>query len=415
MKQLTYKHTFFACLLGNFVQAIVINMIAVVFVPIMRLYNLSYGSLGTLVFINFLTQVASDIILSKLPDKYGFKPFALIGTSFIVIGFVLFAMAPVLFPHRIFLGFIVGTVVFSAAGGILELLLTPLTMSLPIEKKSLGILHSFYAWGLVGTILISTILIYFFPTNLWFVTPLFWAIFPLVCFLLFIKCPMPKSVSKGEHSKMGKMLLNPIYLLCLAGIFAGGASETIISQWSSTFVQNGLGLNKFTGDIVGPCMFAVALGIVRVIQGINEDKFNLNTLLVISSAVTIVGFLGVTLTSSNTIAIASIILCGFSTSMLWPGTLSVAGKTFPTAGAWIYALMAAAGDIGAASAPFITGFVVDLLNTPVYVSTALGYGLSVEQFALKAGILVGIIFPILTLIIHLTLKHKTKKIAAFLK
>jgi fucose permease len=411
---MTYTTTKISCYLGYFTQAIVANMTAILFVPLMILYNLSYSSLSILIFVNFISQIAADILFSKLPDKYGFRIFAVLGAVMSIIGLILFALSPFIFPDYVFIGLIIGTIIFSVAGGLIELILSPLVNLIPSpdHKKgsSMALLHSFYAWGFVFTVIVTSLLNYLLPQNLWFFIPLLWSIIPLLCLILWTKVPMPKIELKTVEQKKEhkKMMLNPLLLIFMLAIMLGGATEVVISQWASVFTELGLGVNKLTGDLLGPCMFAVMLGTGRILYGFFENKINLNKLLIISLTVTIFLYIGVAMPLPPVYSLICIALCGLSTCMLWPGTLVLAAKYFPSAGVFMFAMLAAMGDIGAAAGPMVTGFIADAFNTIDYLNIATYFNITTEQFALRLAILIGTIYPLLTLILHFNAIKKIK-------
>lgn len=401
-----YKLTTISCFVGIFVQAIMTNLTAILFIPLMSLYGLTFIDLGILVGINFTAQVLIDIIFSGLIDKIAFKKLVLSANIFSFIGLVLFGLTPLLFKD-IFMGIIISTIIFSAASGLLEILLSPIINAIPNENKgpAMSLMHSFYAWGQVLTIIVTTLFIFIFGKNYWQFIVLIWAIVPLINFFMFLNANFPDNVPEGKRQNIKDLILDPFCLIAFGAIFCGAATEIVMNQWSSTFMEKALLFPKVTGDLLGMCGFAVMMGIGRTLYGIYGEKVNINNILVLSSILAAVCYIIVAVSPYNVISLLACTLCGLFASLLWPGTLITTAHRFPLAGAWIFALLAAAGDIGAAFGSYITGLVVDKLsNIPIIVDVSGLMNISLEQGVLRLGILLGAIFPILAFICHIYLK-----------
>jgi MFS family permease len=404
----SYRLTTLSCFVGIFVQAVSSNLTAILFIPLMTLYGLSYIHLGLLVGINFTTQVAVDIIASRLIDRYGFRRFVLPADLMAIVGLVLFALSPVLFDN-VLIGLILSTIIFSASCGLLEVLLSPIVNAIPHDEKgpAMALMHSFYAWGQVATIIATTLFLFAFGIRSWQIVVMLWAIIPLVNFFMFLAAPFPGVVPEEHRLTMRDLIFKPFYLLALLAILGGAATELVMNQWASTFTEKVLELPKITGDLLGMCGFAALLGLGRVIYGRFGSRMNMNNVLIASAAAAIVCYGVVALSPVLSISLVACAVCGLAASLLWPGTLVITAEKYPLAGAWLFAILAAAGDIGAAVGPFTTGAVTDLVRSlPSIMNWASTAGLNTDQFAIRAAILLAGVFPALTLYCHWALRKR---------
>lgn len=403
--EISYKSTVKACYIGYFIQAIVVNLTPLLFIPLREGFGFSYTQIGLLIVTNFITQFIFDIIFSKPVDKYGFRPFAITAHIFCVVGFVLFALTPTIFVGNELAGFLIGTIIFSAAGGLLELILSPIIDSIPSDDKAsaMSLLHSFYAWGQVTVILITTIFLFIFGKQNWSIIVLLWAIVPLVNILMFIKVPLVKKVEESKIMKIRSLIKNPIFIFAFFAIMMGAASEVTMNQWTSTFMEKGLMIPKIIGDTAGMCMFAIMLGIGRVIFGIYGSKIDVSKILIRGAFFTTICYIIAAISPFKILSILACVLCGIFVSLLWPGTLVIASEKLPLAGASMFALLAASGDIGAAVGPWIMAKITDILT--VNSSLIQINSMTPEQLGLKVGMLIAAIFPILTVILHKSLKN----------
>ncbi len=406
----SYQLTTVSCFVGIFVQAVSANITAILFIPLMQLYGLSYIHLGLLVGINFTTQVSVDIIASRLIDRYGFRRFVLPADIMAIIGLVLFALSPLLFPN-ILAGLILSTIIFSASCGLLEVMLSPIVNAIPHNAKgpAMALMHSFYAWGQVATVIVTTLFLFFFGIGSWQWIVLIWASLPLVNFFMFLAAPFPGAVPEEHRLTMRDLLFRPFYLFALLAIFGGAATELVMGQWSSTFAEKALELPKISGDLLGMSGFAAFLGLGRVIYSRNGSQMNMNNVLVASALAAIACYLIVALSPLLALSLAACAICGLAASLMWPGTLVITAEKYPMAGGWMFAILAAAGDIGAAVGPFIAGVITDITRSlPAVERWSAAVGLNPDQFALRAAILLAAIFPALTLYSHLMLRKRQK-------
>lgn len=406
----SYQLTTVSCFVGIFVQAVSSNITAILFIPLMTLYGLSYIHLGLLVGINFTTQVAVDIIASRLVDRYGFRAFVLPADILAVVGLVLFGLSPLLFEN-VLVGLILSTIIFSASCGLLEVMLSPIVNAIPHDEKgaAMSLMHSFYAWGQVATIIITTLFLFVFGIRSWQIIVFLWALIPLVNFFMFLAAPFPGVVPEEHRQTMRHLFLRPYYLIALLAILAGAATELVMNQWASTFTEKVLQMPKVTGDLLGMCGFAVMLGMGRVIYARYGGQMNLNNVLIASAVAAIACYVIVAVSPVLGVSLAACAICGLAASLMWPGTLVITAEKYPLAGAWMFAILAAAGDVGAAVGPFVTGAVTDLLRPlPTAAAWSATLGLNPEQFAIRAAILLASVFPALTLFAHWTLRKWQK-------
>lgn len=396
-----YKRTVLGCNLAMVMQAFVINCTSILFVALRELYNFSYAELGSLVFINFLTQIIVDFTLAKPVDKYGFRPFLLATPILVALGTIVFIVSPFILTKP-FIGFAIGTIIFAGAGGILEVIVSPIIDNLPQEnkEKAMSLAHSFYGFGQIGVVIITSVLLYFLGNKNWMFVMVAWLILPIIVFCVFFKAPLINSADAKRTMPLKKYLFQPFFIVCFITTISNGASETIMAQWSSTFMQNSLQLPKLVGDILGVATFAFALSMGRFFHGKFGGKISLSKLCMCGAALSTVCYLTVALVDIKPLAVIACMVSGLGVSLLWPATLVMASKRYTMASAWLFALLSGGGDIGAALGPLLTGFTADGISA---VDTPIISGFTNEQIGLKAGLLVGALFSVVCLCLHITL------------
>ena len=384
-----YKATIRATYIGNLVAALLTNLPPLLFVSFMSFYNLSYEQIGRLILINFLTQIVSDLANSKLVDRYGVRPFITLAHLLVVIGFIIFSFAPNITPSNPYITLVIATIIFSYGGGLLELLLSAIVGSIPGDEKAkaMSLLHSFYAWGFIFVIVVTTLLLALLGAENWQIIPLIWATIPLANFFYFLKVPLPIMAPHGTHLKIRNLLKSPIFLLILIGITVGGAAEVTMSQWTSTFAETTLGLSKATGDLVGVLLFAFFLGLGRLLYGRYGKDEKIWHVMLYGSILATLSYLVAGLSPWPIVSLIACALCGLGVSLLWPGSIVIAQNNFPHASAALFALLAASGDTGAAIGPYFVGLVSDW-------QLSLG-----NSKALQSGLLSATIFPILMIVV----------------
>ena len=404
----TYKRTTIGCFVGIFTQAVITNLTAILFVPMMDLYGFRYEHLGILVAVNFISQVMADISFSRVIDKVGYRKVVLPTCIAAALGLVLFAVSPYIFPGNVFVGIVIATFIFAFSSGLLEIMLSPIVAAIPGNDKgpAMSLMHSFYAWGQVATIIITTLLVFFVDDHYWPLIVLMWTVVPVAAFLIFVRAPMPDIVPAEHRQGMRALMVKPVYIVALFAIFFGAGAEVSMNQWSSTFMEKGLELPKLAGDLIGMCGYAVMLGLGRTLYGIFGSKIDITKVLIGGSLLSVVCYLVVSLSPITSVAMVACILCGIGTSLLWPGTIVIASDTFPMAGAWMFAILAAAGDIGAGFAPWITGKAADgLAGSGLVEKFAQWLNVSPEQGSLRFGVLLATVFSVLALVSHILLRY----------
>lgn len=399
------------CYASNISMSVVGNLSPLLFLTFNELYNISYSLLGLLVLINFCTQLGIDLIFSFFSHKFNI-PMAVKCAPFLTMaGLIIYALSPVIFPNFVYIGLCIGTVLFSMASGFCEVLISPVIAALPADDpdREMSKLHSIYAWGVVAVAVISTVFLYFCGRGAWQWLPLIFLIIPIMAVVFFSKARLPEMATPERTSGAVRFLKHGGVWLCVLGIFLGGAAEVTMAQWASSYIEQALTLPKIWGDIFGVAVFAVTLGLGRSLYA----KIGKN----ISNAL-FWGAIGATLcyliAAISPFPIVGLIACaatGFCVSMMWPGSLIVANDRYPTGGVMIFALMAAGGDFGASIGPQLVGVITDAaLENPTLLSMAESLSLSPEQLGMKLGMIVGMLFPLIAIVVYATyIKDYRKK------
>ncbi len=405
-----YKKTLLSCYLGYVTQSIVVNLAPLFFVIFKDTFGFSYTFLANLVLVTFLIQIAVDALCVKLVDAVGYRKVAVMSQFFSAAGLLLLGVLPLIMTEMK-AAVMISVLFYSVGGGLIEVVISPIVDALPSEAKesSMSLLHSFYSWGQVFVIIVSTLLLKILGDSNWFFVPLFWALLPTVNLILFFHVPIIEPDREEIRFTPRDLVGSKVFVLAMFMMICSGAAEQVMAQWASMFCEMALGVPKVLGDIFGPCLFAACMGIGRTLYGIFGSRIDLRRCLTACSALTVLCYIGAVFTASPVLSLASCALCGLGVSLMWPGMLSLSASRF-NAGAATFALMAIGGDIGCSVGPYLTGIVSDFVSTnETFSSLTLKLGLTAEQLGLKAGILSGIIFPILLLIGTLLMKEKIKK------
>lgn len=400
MSQPKYRSTIFACYIGNFVQAIALNVTPILLIPLRTLYGISYGQFGFLVMINFVTQVAIDVLFAKAVDKHGFRRFIVAAQLLCLAGFILFGFAPQLFPDNVYLGLLLGTMLFAGSGGLSELLLSPIVDAIPSKEKdkAMTLLHSFYGWGQAVVVIVTTIAVFF---NIhWQIIVLAWAVVPLINAVLFTKVPLCQKHPDDIKIGVRKLLKSPLFIICFLAIAFGGAAEVSMAQWASAFVEKGLLVPKVIGDMLGTAGFAVMLATGRALYASKIKKPALSNLLIYGSVLAFVCYIVAAASPVAWLSILACAVCGFACSLLWPGTLVLASSKMPKAGASLFALLAAGGDLGAAIGPWLAG---ETVTAGIAQAQAMAHP-TPDAFGLRCGLILAAAFPIFCFILHILIK-----------
>lgn len=384
----TYKHTLRACYLGYITQAIVNNLAPLLFIIFQNQYHISFEMIGRLILINFGTQIVADILSVKYVDRIGYRKAAVMAHIFCSIGLMSLGVLPLIMPVP-YMGLVIAVMIYAIGGGIIEVLVSPIVEFLPGDEKAsaMSLLHSFYCWGQVGVVLLTTLLLKVIGSSYWFVLPILWAFIPLYNIKNFLKVPIIEPHEDAPTMSIGELLSTRGFVIALLLMLCAGASEITMSQWSSLFAEKGLQVPKVVGDLLGPCLFAVLMGIGRSIYGIWGHKINLNRALMASGILCVICYAVTIFVQNPLISLLGCAVTGLSVSLMWPGTFSITSATYPMGGTAMFGMLAIFGDIGAAVGPWIAGVVSD----------AVGLGL-------KAGLLVAIVFPVILVIGVMLLK-----------
>ena len=408
----SYRLTTYACYIGNLVQAIVVNFTPVLFLTLRGQFGLSFQQLGLLITINFIAQVTIDLTFARLIDKHGFRIFAVGGHIAAAVGFLLFAMTPLLPVGAVYGWLILATIVFSIGGGLMEILLSPIVNAIPTDEKAaaMSLLHSFYAWGQVTVVLVTTVLLFLLPHGFWPIIALLWTAIPVANAFLFSRVPLAPPIPEEQRTGMRRILKDPFFFVAMAVIMTGAMAELCMSQWASAFLEV-MGMSKVTGDLLGMCMFGVMLGIGRAWYGKVGSRVKLHRVMLLGSALAAVCYVTVAFSGAGVLSLIACALAGLGASLLWPGSLVLAAERFPYAGAVLFAVMAAGGDVGASIGPWLVGIVAE------YAPASQGFAplvaaLGAEQFGLRAGMLLGAVFPLLAFVGTLYLRRAGKRAAS---
>ncbi len=405
-----YKSTLNACYLGYITQAVVNNLAPLLFIVFQESFHISYEMLGRLVLLNFGTQIFADWVALHTVDRIGYRTSAVIAHAFSAAGLICLGLLPVLMPNP-YLGLSIAVVIYALGGGFIEVLISPIVDSLPGDAKTsaMSLLHSFYCWGQMGVVLLTTLLLRFIGTDLWFLLPIAWAILPIWNLIRFTKVPLMPPVAEHERVKLRTLLKQPVFLIALLLMLSAGASELTMSQWSSIFAEKGLQIPKVAGDLLGPFLFAAFMGIGRTIHGIQGEKMHLKGAMLATAILCVLCYLVTVFVPHPLFALLGCAFCGFSVSLMWPGTFSLVAGKFPKGGTAMFGLMAIFGDMGGAVGPWMAGFVSDAVqHSDRGLQMAASLSLDPEQLGLRVGLLVTIIFPIL-MVFGLILFRNPKK------
>lgn len=378
-----YRKTVNACFVGYIVQAIVNNFVPLLFLTFQRSYQIPLSQITLLVTFNFGVQLLVDLLSVIFVDKIGYRISMVLAHLLSTTGLVLLTVLPERLPSS-FAGILIAVMVYAVGGGLLEVLVSPVVEACPSDnkEKAMSMLHSFYCWGHVGVVLFSTLFFFVFGIEHWEILAVLWSLVPFCNAFVFIKVPIAALIEDGETGMRLKDLLNlKIFWILLIMMVCAGASEQAVSQWASTFAENGLGISKTAGDLAGPMAFAVLMGISRAFYGKYGDRIHLERFMISSSCLCILSYLGISLLPFPQLSLIACAVCGLSVGIMWPGTFSKASAALPKGGTAMFALLALGGDVGCAGGPTVVGIVSSMFGDN-----------------LKTGILAGVLFPVLLLI-----------------
>ena len=385
-----YGRTKLACYLGFVTQAISANFVPLLFLTFYREFGISYAQLALIPLTFFMTQLIVDFLSARFVDRIGYRKCILIAQITSGVGLLMLSVIPDLFPDP-FAGILLCVVIYAIGSGLIEVLCSPIIEACPFENKAgmMSLLHSFYCWGAVGTIALSTVFFVIFGTGHWRILACLWAIIPLFNVWNFATCPIEPIVAEGESMTVLQLLKTRVFWLFIVLMVCAGASELSMAQWASAFAESALGISKTAGDLLGACGFAVFMGFSRVLYGRYGEKMELRGFMMASGILCLCSYLLAAFAAWPVMGLIGCMLCGFSVGIMWPGSISISSSGLPKGGTALFALLALAGDLGGAVGPAIVG----------NVSQAMGE-------SIQSGLLAGICFPLVLVMSVLVLKRK---------
>ena len=375
-----YKMTMYACFIGYIVQAVVNSFVPLLFVTFQTEYHIPLTQITLLITVNFVIQLVVDLLSAGFVDKIGYRASAIIAHACAGTGIFLLTLLPELFSYP-FYGILLAVMVYAIGGGLIEVLISPVLEAGPSDNKesAMSLLHSFYCWGCTGVVLLSTLFFALFGTSHWKILALIWVLLPTANLILFTKVPIYSLHEEGESGmSISELFRVKVFWLLMAMMLCAGASEQAVSQWASTFAEKGLHIQKTVGDLVGPMMFSVLMGLSRLIYGKYGEKLNLDRFMKGSCVLCVASYLCISLVPVPIVGLIGCAICGFSVVIMWPGTFSKASAAIKRGGTVLFAMLALAGDLGCSGGPTLVGF----------VSSAFSGNL-------RLGILTAIVFPVL--------------------
>lgn len=414
MNQVDCKRTKLTCYFTYLAMSSVFSLPPLLFATFRELYGISYTLLGTLVLVNFCTQLGIDLIFSFFTKYFNIHKTIRLMPLVTASGLCIYALIPMLFPEYAYIGLVAGTFIFSVAAGLGEVLVSPTVAALPSEhpERDMSALHSLYAYGFVSVVLVSTLFLQLVGKEYWMYLTFFWAILPVIASVLLMTAHLPDmNMEQSDAKASGSKHRTKSLALCMACIFLGACAENTMSNWISVYMENALHMPKVWGDIAGMSLFAVLLGLTRTAYA--KYGKNISKVLMCGMAGAVVCYLTVAVSPNAVLSLIACVLLGICTSMLWPGTLILMEEKVPAVGVAAYALMAAGGDFGASVAPQTLGIIVDnvaLTNWAANIGNALS--ITAEQVGFKVGMLIAAVFPILGVVLLIYMKRYFKRIRA---
>lgn len=378
-----YKNTIYACFIGYIVQAVVNNFVPLLFLTFQSQYGISLSKITMLVTFNFGLQLLVDLVSISFIDKIGYRVSMVLAHIFSAAGLILLTILPDVMSDP-FHGILIAVMVYAVGGGLLEVLVSPIVEACPTDnkEKAMSLLHSFYCWGHMGVVLLSTLFFAIVGIENWKVLAFVWAVVPVLNGIFFTQVPIAPLIAEDETGLSVKELFKEkIFWVFMLLMVCSGASEQAVGQWASTFAEKGLGISKTIGDLVGPMAFAACMGTARVLYGKFGEKIKLETFMIISTIACVISYLMIALVPSPVVSVIGCSICGFAVGMMWPGTFSMAAAKIRNGGTAMFALMALAGDLGCTSGPTLVGTISGMFSEN-----------------LRVGIFTALVFPVLLLI-----------------
>lgn len=393
MRKPGYKGTVISCYIGYVSQAIVNNFSPLLFVMFGNEFDISLSQLSLMIALNFGVQLLTDLAAARFVDRIGYRPLVVLAHFLCAAGLALLGVLPyVMAPY---LGLIIATVLSAIGGGLIEVIVSPIIEACPSDNKAaaMSLLHSFYCWGQMAVVLVSTLVFRFAGIGSWRAVAGLWALIPFVNAFLYMRVPINALPSEEGHSGLFSMFKNKTFIIFFFMMLCAGASELSMSQWASAFAEEGLGVSKAMGDLLGPCMFAVFMGIARVFYGKFGAKISLSKFMAASSALCVIAYAVTVLSPYPLLSLGGCALCGLAVGIMWPGTFSMASAAIPLGGTSMFAMLALAGDTGCTSGPSLAGKIADTFGSDI-----------------KYGFAFAAVFPVVMLILSLVRVRKENKI-----
>ena len=388
-----YKKTLIACYLGFITQAISANFAPLLFLTFKDTYGISLEMIALVPMVFYLTQLLVDLVATKFADIIGYRICVVASQVVSAAGLILMAFLPEVLPNP-FVGILICVVLYAIGSGLIEVLVSPIVEACPFENKAgvMSLLHSFYCWGAVGVILGSTLFFAIFGTEYWQILTLIWAVVPLLNAFNFLSCPIERLVEDGEGMRIGQLFRLPLFWLMIILMICAGASEATMAQWASAFTESALGVSKIVGDLAGPCLFAVFMGLARVFYGKFSEKLDLAKVMLGCGALCVVCYLLASLSPIPILGLVGCALCGLAVGIMWPGTISISSQKCPKGGTAMFAFLALAGDLGAMVSPAMVGGIADAVGGN-----------------LKTGLLFATVFPAIMILGLFILVKRVRK------
>ena len=398
-KQKNYKKTLLACYLGFVTQAISANFTPLLFLTFISIYGITLEKIALIPMVFYLTQLLVDLAATKFADKIGYRNCVVASQVLSAAGLVLMAILPEILTLP-FIGILISVVLYAMGSGLIEVLVSPIVEACPFENKegAMSLLHSFYCWGAMGVILGSTLFFAVFGVGNWKILTFLWAFVPLYNTFNFINCPIERLVEEGESMGIRKLLKTPIFWLMILLMICSGSSEASMAQWASAFTESAIGVSKTVGDLAGPCLFAMFMGISRVLYGKFSEKLVLTKVMLVCGIMCAGCYLLASLSVIPILGLAGCALCGMTVGIMWPGSISISSQNCPKGGTAMFAFLALAGDLGAMVSPTMVGSISEMAGGN-----------------LKTGLLAATLFPMILVVGLLILKKNERKERSCLK
>lgn len=381
-KQKNYKKTLIACYLGFVTQAISANFTPLLFLTFRDTYGITLERIAMIPMVFYLTQLLVDLAATKFADKVGYRSCVVASQVLSAVGLALMAILPEILSVP-FAGILISVVLYAVGSGLIEVLVSPIVEACPFENKEgmMSLLHSFYCWGAMGVILGSTVFFAVFGVENWKILTFLWALVPFYNALNFVNCPIERLVEDGKSMGVGRLLKTPLFWLMILLMVCSGASEASMAQWASAFTESAVGVSKTVGDLAGPCLFAMFMGISRILYGKFSEKLDLTKVMLGCGIMCAGCYLVASLSKLPILGLAGCALCGLAVGIMWPGSISISAKKCPRGGTAMFALLALAGDTGAMVSPAMVGSLSEMAGGN-----------------LKIGLLVATLFPVILVV-----------------